>query len=148
MSRSLKRGKLTSRDRNYLGAFCKIPTFAGKRFFHSLPPSPLDPFFHSFPFLARQNYQIFLCSENPQKRLLRRLHYSQSSCENATPSSGTSPVVFYQEVPPPPVVLSLVVFYLHSSVYSQGSLTIAIRNSLSALIHLLHACIFDISTYR
>ena len=22
-------------------------------------------------------------------------HYSQSSCENATPSSGTSPVVFY-----------------------------------------------------
>ena len=28
-------------------------------------------------------------------------HYSQSSCENATPSSGTSPVVFYKEVPPP-----------------------------------------------
>ena len=39
MSWSLKRGKLTSHDRNYLGAFCKIPTFAGKRFFHSLPPS-------------------------------------------------------------------------------------------------------------
>ena len=73
VSRSLKRGKLTSRDRNYLGAFCKIPTFAGKRFFHSLPPSPLAPFFHSFPFLAQQNYQIFLYSENPQKRLLRRL---------------------------------------------------------------------------
>ena len=39
MSWSLKRGKLTSRDRNYMGAFCKIPTFSGKRFFHSLPPS-------------------------------------------------------------------------------------------------------------
>ena len=79
MSWSLKRGKLTSRDRNYLGAFCKIPTFAGKRFFHSLPPSPLAPFFHSFPFLARQNYQNFLCSENPQKRLLRRLHAEHST---------------------------------------------------------------------
>ena len=28
-------------------------------------------------------------------------HYSQSSRENATPSSGTSPSVFYKEVPPP-----------------------------------------------
>ena len=29
-------------------------------------------------------------------------HYSQSSRENATPSSGTSPVPSYKEVPPPP----------------------------------------------
>ena len=29
-------------------------------------------------------------------------HYSQSSRENATPSSGTSPVASYREVPPPP----------------------------------------------
>ena len=29
-------------------------------------------------------------------------HYSQSSRENATPSSGTSPVASYKEVPPPP----------------------------------------------
>ena len=28
-------------------------------------------------------------------------HYSQSSLENATPSSGTSPVASYKEVPPP-----------------------------------------------
>ena len=28
-------------------------------------------------------------------------HYSQSSCENATPSSGTSPLASYKEVPPP-----------------------------------------------
>ena len=27
-------------------------------------------------------------------------HYSQSSRENATPSSGTSPVASYKEVPP------------------------------------------------
>ena len=30
-------------------------------------------------------------------------HYSQSSRENATPSSGTSPVASYREVPPPRV---------------------------------------------
>ena len=76
---SLKHGKLTSRDRNYLGAFCKIPTFAGKCFFHSLSPSPLAPFFHAFPFLARQNYQNSLCSENPQKRLLRRLYMNSTN---------------------------------------------------------------------
>ena len=29
-------------------------------------------------------------------------HYSQSSRENATPSSGTSPLASYEEVPPPP----------------------------------------------
>ena len=29
-------------------------------------------------------------------------HYGQSSRENATPSSGTSPVASYKEVPPPP----------------------------------------------
>ena len=34
-------------------------------------------------------------------------HYSQSSRENATPSSGTSPVVSYKEVPPPPPGLKL-----------------------------------------
>ena len=28
-------------------------------------------------------------------------HYSQSSRENATPSSGTSPLASYKEVPPP-----------------------------------------------
>ena len=31
-----------------------------------------------------------------------RPHYSQSSRENATPSSGTSPLATYKEVPPPP----------------------------------------------
>ena len=29
-------------------------------------------------------------------------HYSKSSCENATPSSGTSLLASYKEVPPPP----------------------------------------------
>ena len=29
-------------------------------------------------------------------------HYSQSSRENATPSSGTSPLASYKEVPPSP----------------------------------------------
>ena len=31
-----------------------------------------------------------------------RPHDSQSSRENATPSSGTSPLACYKEVPPPP----------------------------------------------
>ena len=34
--------------------------------------------------------------------LKMRLHYSQSSRENATPSSGTSPVASYKGVPSPP----------------------------------------------
>ena len=29
-------------------------------------------------------------------------HYSQTSHENATPTSGTSPLASYKEVPPPP----------------------------------------------
>ena len=33
-----------------------------------------------------------------------RPDYSQSIRENATPSSGTSPLVSYKEVPPPPAV--------------------------------------------
>ena len=34
--------------------------------------------------------------------LTMRPHNSQSSRENATPSSGTSPLATYKEVPPPP----------------------------------------------
>ena len=34
--------------------------------------------------------------------LKMRPHYSHSSRENATPSSGTSPLASYEEVPPPP----------------------------------------------
>ena len=34
--------------------------------------------------------------------LKMRPHYSQSSRENATPSSGTSPLASYKEVRPPP----------------------------------------------
>ena len=34
--------------------------------------------------------------------LKMQLHYSQSSRENETPSSGTSPLANYKEVPPPP----------------------------------------------
>ena len=34
--------------------------------------------------------------------LVTRSHYSQSSRESATSSSGTSPLASYKEVPPPP----------------------------------------------
>ena len=37
--------------------------------------------------------------------LKMRPHSSQSSCENATPSRGTSPLASYKEVPPPPRLL-------------------------------------------
>ena len=39
--------------------------------------------------------------------LKMRPHYSQSSHENATPSSSTSPLDSYKEVPPPPQIISL-----------------------------------------
>ena len=39
--------------------------------------------------------------------LKMRPHYSQSSRENATASSGTSPLASYKEVPPPPGVIDL-----------------------------------------
>ena len=51
----------------------------------------------------------FLTPKNPKiwdpilvTLLKMRHHYSQSSRENATLSSGTSPLVSYKEVPPPP----------------------------------------------
>ena len=37
----------------------------------------------------------------PPKSKNMRPHYSQSSCENAAPSSGTSPLASYKEDPPP-----------------------------------------------
>ena len=74
-----------------------------------------------------KNTLLFICSTNILVRLLTvnmkncltpknpkmcdpilvtllkmRPHYSQSSRENATPSSGTSPLASYKEVPPPP----------------------------------------------
>ena len=36
-------------------------------------------------------------------------HYSQSSRENATPSSGTCPLASYKEVPPPPPPIVMIV---------------------------------------
>ena len=39
----------------------------------------------------------------PQKSENVRPHYSQSSRENAIPSSGTSPLASYKEIPPDPI---------------------------------------------
>ena len=56
-----------------------------------------------------KSFQNFLIPEIPKMCdpilvtvLKMQPHYSQSSRENATPSSGTSPVASYKEVPPPP----------------------------------------------
>ena len=48
--------------------------------------------------------KIRKCTCDPILVTLLKLlpHYSKSSCENATPSSSTSPLASYKEVPPPP----------------------------------------------
>ena len=58
--------------------------------------------------LLTVNIKNFLTPKNPKMCdpilvtvLKRRPHYSQSSRENATPSSGTFPLASYKEVPPP-----------------------------------------------
>ena len=43
-----------------------------------------------------------MCDPIQLTLLKMRPHYGQSSRENATPSSGTSPLASYKEVPPPP----------------------------------------------
>ena len=49
--------------------------------------------------------------------LKMRPHYSQSSRENETPSSGTSPLAFYKEVPLPPGVPSVCTFSENNGIY-------------------------------
>ena len=58
--------------------------------------------------LANRKYEELSHPKNHKKcdpiltLLKMRLNYSQSSRENATPSSGTSPLASYEEVPPTP----------------------------------------------
>ena len=58
---------------------------------------------------ANRKYEELSYPQNPKMCgpvlvtvLKMRPHYNQSSRENATPSSGTSPVASYKEVPPSP----------------------------------------------
>ena len=71
-----------------------------------------------------------------------RPHKSQSSRENATPSSGTSPKAYYREVPPPSPPLGLyAAFIIHwnddhnslSWVNGMCLLKILMRNSIGLL---------------
>ena len=62
---------------------------------------------HSGAF-ANRKYEELSYPKNPKMcdpilvtLLKMRAHYSQSSRENATPSSGTSPLASYKEVSPP-----------------------------------------------
>ena len=45
--------------------------------------------------------KIIICSPERVPKKNWQPHFSQSSCENVTPSSATSPVVHYQKVSPP-----------------------------------------------
>ena len=58
--------------------------------------------------LLTVNVKKFFYPKNPKMcdpilvtPLKMRPHYSQSRGENATPSSGASPLAYYKEVPPP-----------------------------------------------
>ena len=58
---------------------------------------------------ANRKYEQLSYPKNPKMcdpilvtLLKMQRHYSQSSRENETPSSGTSPLASYKEVPPPP----------------------------------------------
>ena len=51
-----------------------------------------------------------MCDPVEVTLLKMRPHYSQSSYENATPSSGTFPLASYKEVPPGGVLI-------HASLY-------------------------------
>ena len=66
---------------------------------------------HSGTF-ANRKYEELPCPKNQKmcdpilvSLLKMPPHYSQSSHENATPSSGTCPLASHKEVPPPPVVM-------------------------------------------
>ena len=53
--------------------------------------------------LLTVNMKTFLAQKSVIIEMKMRPHYSQSSRENATPHSGTSPLASYKEVPPPPL---------------------------------------------
>ena len=64
---------------------------------------------YSGPFVNGKYEELFhpknpkMCDPILVTLLKMRPHYSQSSRENATPSSGTSPLASHKEVPPQPV---------------------------------------------
>ena len=63
---------------------------------------------------ANRKYEDFSYPKNPKmcnlilETLLKmRPHYSQSNRENATPSSGTSPLASFKEAPPHPPAFAI-----------------------------------------
>ena len=67
-----------------------------------LPPPP-PQHKHSRTFANRKYEELSYLDPILVTLVLKmRPHYSQSSRENATPSSDTSPLACYKEVPPPP----------------------------------------------
>ena len=74
-------------------------------FDQTLELNQCDP---AFSFKLKQQQEPFLTANLPSFKSLLYQNFliqllSQPRCENATPSSGTSPVAFYQEVPPSPL---------------------------------------------
>ena len=73
----------------------------------------LDWIKNTLPFICSTNILVRLLTINmdncltPKKSENVRPHYSQSSRENGTPSSGTSPLASYKEVLPTPHPLGL-----------------------------------------
>ena len=69
----------------------------------TLLPPPHPQHKHSRTFANRKYEELSYLDPILVTLVLKmRPHYSQSSRENATPSSDTSPLACYKEVPPPP----------------------------------------------
>ena len=65
--------------------------------------------------------------------LKMRPHYGQSSRENGTPSSGTSPLASYKEAPPPPP--GCCAFGCHLRAWSKGEATCRFLPTLSEVLN-------------
>ena len=67
-------------------------------FLNFLTETILNPYLMEFSYPKNPR----MCDPIQVTLLKMQPHSSQSSRENATPSSGTSPLASYKEVPPPP----------------------------------------------
>ena len=78
--------------------------------------------------------------------LKMRPHDSQSSRENATPSSGTSPVASYKEVPPPPPGAAKLVIWTRPS-QVERAITGAIIRTIIITFNDIYGCVATLTKF-
>ena len=92
---------------------------------------------HSGPFANHKHEELSyaknqkMCNPILVTLLKKRPYYSQSSHKNATPSSGTSPLASYKDVPPPPPPQHLCISCLKTA---SGKIIDAIEQAIIYLI--------------